>query len=975
MIIPALTFTDRKKSGRPWSCGAGILLICLLAATVMMPKAIAQGSSGVNFASADAVIELQADLKPYHTPGVADEANSHWYMTGVSNDSVRPSTRILLTGQPAGAGLRFFPRATRPAITQVASSDSAVIVELTKAYGRHAWRVTLPPATTAQLAIRVDNGYAQPSVLAWTEPALVAHSRQVAIYVSAVAGLLGAVMLVMAGLAFMTGHIAPRWAAAMLAGVFLAHLSSTGMFDAGWMEAVGGPYGTTAMFAGLALAAALKLTDVTAPVEQLWSWAKGRVSQALWALVALSVLAFLGLPGATLLLDIVLVAGSAAITAYLVHRGRLGSQPARVIAPSAAIFALVMAAAALTALGGFVENIMAPMIIGGFAAAGGVLLALAIAAGEGLAVIPAFQKAGPSIAVAKPVPASPPGPPPTPLGQTAIQAIGASHQGVFDYDFRNGILRLSADASALIGIKNAETFPQTAWLARVHPDDREIYKQAMTDYRVHPGLAFRIEFRARSESGRYPWFELRATMIGEGKVATRCLGLIADVTARKESEAAVTDRGLHDVLTGLGNRVALTEALERMGDRLAACTFALLDLDRFKAVHASLGDEGGDAVLKAVSERLIKRFGGLADLYRVGGDAFALVFQQASGSPEALGAELVDVCAAPFVVSGRNVFAPASVGIVKAGDAGDALHLLRNAELALSQAKRQGGACTRVYHRDLEEGSPADPVALESELREALSAQQLELFWQPIIRLSDSTVAGFEALLRWRHPARGLLAPDEFVTHSEQSGLIVALGQFALGRAAQTLARWQKYFPVQPPVFASVNVSRRQLRDANFEPFLKALIGQSGIKPGTLKLEITESSVTADGDLHDELGRLAGMGAGLALDDFGTGLSGLKQLRDQPFEIVKIDKSFLKAEGRDSAAVVSSIIALAHELNRAVVAEGVENEKDAAWLRDLNCEYGQGFFFAEPMPESRVGDFLAHHARIGPKSGAAGLGG
>src|SRR5581483_9667566 len=191
----------------------------------------------------------------------------------------------------------------------------------------------------------------------------------------------------------MTAHIAPRWAAIMLGLVFLAHLASTGMFDAGWMEALGGPYGLAAMFAGLALAAALKLTDIIAPVEQLWRWSKGRLRYALWGLAGLSILAFLGLPGATLLADIVVVVGTAAITAYLVHRGRLGLQAARVVAPSAAIFALVAAAAAVTALGGFVENIMAPAVIGGFAAAGAVLLALAIAAGEGLAAIPAFQKA------------------------------------------------------------------------------------------------------------------------------------------------------------------------------------------------------------------------------------------------------------------------------------------------------------------------------------------------------------------------------------------------------------------------------------------------------------------------------------------------------------------------------------------------------------------------------------------------------
>lgn len=956
----------------------GGILFALLGVVLFGAEAIAQTNNAIDFAAPSAALELQPMLKPYHAPKGGEVKGSAWYMTGVVNGSVRPATRILLAGQPAGMSLRFFPRPTRPAISQMATSESGVIVEHAKSYGRRAYRITLPPATTAEIAVRVDNANARPSVIAWTEPALVAHNRQIAIFVSATAGLIGAAALIMAGLAVMTGHIAPRWAAYMLTAIFFAHLSTTGMFDAGWEQAVGGPYGVTAFFAGLALMAALRLADVIAPVDELWHFvSEKRQRYALWGLVALLVLAFVGVPGATLLMDVVVVLGTAAITAYLVHRGRLGLQAARVLAPSSAIFSLVTAAGAVTAVGGFTENIMAPAVIGGFAATGAVLLALAIAAGEGVAVIPAFAK--PVASAEPPTELKPKEPlkldlPQTPLSQAALQAIGASHQGVFDYDFRNGIVKLSAEGAGLIGLKNgAENIPQTSWLARVHPDDRDVYKQAMADYRGHPGLAFRIEFRVRSESGRYPWFELRATMMGDGAIANRCLGLMADVTARKESEATVVDRGLHDALTGLGNRMALMEELERLGDKLSETTFALLDIDRFKAIHASLGDEGGDAVLVGISQRLMKRFGGLADVYRVGGDAFALVFPRTSGSAEAMGAELVDACAAPFPFRGRNVFAPASVGVLAAGDAEGHLDLLRNAELALADAKRQGGSCARVYARKIGTPKPSDPVALEADLREALSKKQLELFYQPIVRLSDGTVAGFEALLRWRHPTRGLIAPADFVAHSEQTGLIASLGRFALERAVQDLAQWQKFFPVTPPVFTSVNVSRRQLRDGEFESFLKGLLDNAGLEHGTLKLEVTESAVVSDGDIQSVLTRIAALGAGLALDDFGTGLSSLNQLKDLPFEIVKIDKSFLlSGGGRDGAVVLNSIVSLAHELKRAVVAEGVESEKDAAWLKEIGCEFAQGFLFAEPMPRANVADFLARHARI-QASGTASL--
>ena len=231
----------------------------------------------------------------------------------------------------------------------------------------------------------------------------------------------------------------------------------------------------------------------------------------------------------------------------------------------------------------------------------------------------------------------------------------------------------------------------------MHDDDREIYNKALDDYQGHAGLAFRIEFRVKSESGRYPWFELRATMIGTGQKATRCLGLIADVTARKESEATSTERPLSDALTGLGNRIALIEDLEQLAGELANSIFVILDLDRFKSIHSSLGDNGGDQVLMSLGDRLRTRFADVARIYRVGGDSFALLFVDADGEPATIGNSLVKLCETPVQIGERNVFVPASIGIAPGTEIEDPLTILRNAELALMQAKRNGGGCARVY--------------------------------------------------------------------------------------------------------------------------------------------------------------------------------------------------------------------------------------------------------------------------------------
>jgi EAL domain-containing protein (putative c-di-GMP-specific phosphodiesterase class I) len=279
-------------------------------------------------------------------------------------------------------------------------------------------------------------------------------------------------------------------------------------------------------------------------------------------------------------------------------------------------------------------------------------------------------------------------------------------------------------------------------------------------------------------------------------------------------------------------------------------------------------------------------------------------------------------------------------------------------------AKKRGGDCAQVYESAME--ALPDAVALEADLRQALDRGEIAVFYQPIMRLSNRSVSGFEALLRWKHPERGLIEPADFIAHSEETGLIVALGRFALEQSAGDLSHWQRYFPVTPPLFVSVNLSRRQLRDSGFEQLFARVTQSSQIMAGSLKLEITESAVGGDIELPAMLARLKSAGAGLAIDDFGTGASTLSRFRTLPFDTIKIDRSFLarhagSALGNDSAVILTSIVGMAHDLGRSVVVEGVESEEDAAWLNSLGCEFGQGYYFSPPLAPAEALAFIARH--------------
>ena len=920
------------------------LIVAAFAADEPAPAA----SLGLDLALPEAVLDLGPSLAPREAGGATG-----WFTLAVRNSTALPVARILEAADSPDSGLLFIPPATRPALIEATSSDSAITVDPADAFGAHAFRVTVPASGAVTLALRFQGVDGRPVLLAWNEPALITHDRQAAILSSVASGLFAAGFVFALGVAVLSGTLYARWAAAFLAALLFSQLTAAAAFDNSFLALWSGPHALFAFGIAMALATGIRLLDRIAPFDALRPDLAHWLNYGALGILGLGALAYAGVPFLGLVIRALAVIGAAVAAAYLASCGRAGNIGARRLAPAATIFGLVTAAAALNAFGFFGVNLVASDAISGFSAAGALLVAIATA----LPLEPAQARIETPAASAV---LSPPASMNETERQREIAAVTASHQGVFDLDMHTGLVSLSAEGAQLLGLPTGavEISPDT-WFGRIHPDDRAVFREALETYRRDPGIAFRIEFRGRGQGGRMAWFELRATMTGQATEAERCLGLIANVTARKNAETAEVSPSPADPLTGLGTRAALVSRLDAMRSELKVAALAVFDLDRFKSVNDSLGRDGGDALLIAFADRLAESFAGAggagAMLFRVGGDMFAATVQNVSDL-KGFGARLVDVLNPPFTIEGRDIYLPCSVGVAAGEHAEDAQDLFAQAELAMIEAKREGGGRVVVYSSALGRSTPRDSVAIETDLRRALERQEIEVHYQPIVRLKDGAVAGFEALARWRHPERGLIEPEAFVPQAERSGLIVPLGKYALRRAAEDLARWQQFFPSKPPLFVSVNVAWRQIADKAFAKDLIALLRSSGVAKQSLKLEVTEGQLMAGSD-HAEvaLKRLKGVGVGLSIDDFGTGHSSLGRLGSFPFDTVKIDKSFLAASVELSGAkILAAMVSLARDLNMSVVCEGVETAEEAARLKEIGCEFGQGFLLGAPVPASEI---------------------
>ncbi len=471
--------------------------------------------------------------------------------------------------------------------------------------------------------------------------------------------------------------------------------------------------------------------------------------------------------------------------------------------------------------------------------------------------------------------------------------------------------------------------------------------------------------RLRPDGSRQ-WIELFLAPVGDdGGRTTHYVGILDDITARKESEAHLDYLARHDPLTGLPNRELLLQyagtAMSR-ADGQENLALHAIDLDHFKLISDGLGHRAGDRVLQEVANRLTGLSGENACVARLSSDEFAIL-TVGSGGADAVAAfaeRIRRVLKRPFHDGGREIGLDASIGIaVFPGDGDDPESLLRNADSALHAAKAAGGANTRFYDEAMNRRAD-ERLALVSDLRHAVRRQQLRLHYQPQIDAADGSLAGVEALLRWQHPERGLVPPDAFIPLAEECGLIGELGAWVLAAAIRQASEWQARGIEIPRV--AVNLSPRQFSDPGLAARIEALLAGHALAPSRLELEITESAA-----MHDPaaaaatLQRLKKHGIRLALDDFGTGHSSLAVLRTLPFDLLKLDRSFVRhiPAAASDAAVAGTIITLARQLGLEVIAEGVEDEAQQTHLAEAGCHFLQGFLFSRPLPVAALEDWLA----------------
>jgi diguanylate cyclase (GGDEF)-like protein/PAS domain S-box-containing protein len=538
----------------------------------------------------------------------------------------------------------------------------------------------------------------------------------------------------------------------------------------------------------------------------------------------------------------------------------------------------------------------------------------------------------------------------------ALAARGAN-DGLWDWNLTTDEIYFSPRWNHMLGDSISERWTGPAeWFSHIHLGDRE---------RVHTEIAahcegktgeFVSEYRMRHKSGGYIWMLSRGIAVRDpsGK-AVRMAGSQTDITEGK----------IADSLTRIPNRLYFVDRLE---SAIETCTlektfFAVLfiDLDKFKLINDSLGHAAGDELLIDVAGRLRSSIRSVARqsghpksiVARVGGDEFAILFGhiQHEADLSIVASRILERLGEPFHLQGRRMIVSASIGIALSFDGATPEDLIRNADTAMYQAKANGKGRFEFFNQAMRERA-VTRFETEAGLRKAIDSDQLVLHYQPIVSLTNNTISGFEALVRWNHPERGLIFPSDFIEIAEESDLIIILGRWVLQEACRQMAEWHRRFPSAHPLTINVNISSRHLSDPHLIEDLEFALAHSGLNPESLALEVTESSLIGNAvETRAILDCLRAMKIQLEIDDFGTGYSSLSYLRRLPFNTLKIDRSFVAELGADSDSldIVKAIVVMAHSLRLKVIAEGVDMEEQLSQLRELDCDYVQGFLFSKPV--------------------------
>jgi diguanylate cyclase (GGDEF)-like protein/PAS domain S-box-containing protein len=553
-----------------------------------------------------------------------------------------------------------------------------------------------------------------------------------------------------------------------------------------------------------------------------------------------------------------------------------------------------------------------------------------------------------------------------------VLAARGSNDGIWDWDLGTGKIYYSPRWLTVLGydVHEIEDRPEE-WLERVHPDDSGRLSSDLLAHREGITDHFHSEHRLRHKDGTFRWVLARGMASRDSKgQAVRMAGSLTDIT----------DSKVADALTGLPNRLLLTERLSRSirnaQEHGTGYAVLFLDVDRFKVVNDSLGHVAGDQLLIGICQRLVKclrstdvvgRPGPDSTLSRLGGDEFGVLLESIRDRSDAEGVaeRILEALRPSFHIDGRTVYTSVSIGIALShGDYQKSEEVLRDSDTAMYKAKLLGGSRVAVFDSEMRNRAMAR-LKIEAALHGAIAANELQLQYQPIVSLDSSRTIGFEALLRWNHPEMGCVPPAEFVGIAEEVGLMSAIGPWVLEQACRDAAQWIGEEGFDAP-FVSVNVSAKHLLSGSLVSEVDRVLASFALPPKRLRIEVTETALIADlQSAKDVVLQLKERGVLVSIDDFGTGYAGLQYLRILPVSTLKIDTSFVALMRDGSDNFPQAIVTLAHELGLDVVAEGIETSEDADRLKSMMCESGQGFYFAKPLGPEAVAAHICNPATRG----------
>ena len=548
-------------------------------------------------------------------------------------------------------------------------------------------------------------------------------------------------------------------------------------------------------------------------------------------------------------------------------------------------------------------------------------------------------------------------------------AACGSNDGLWDWDMETGAIFLSDRGKQILGCSEAPTTCEE-WVATIFPEDRQRVEEEVQRHMRGETAAFESEYRVVAASR---WVLCRGAVIRDDHGRpTRFAGSLTDITRRKKSEAQLVFDATHDHLTALPNRTSFRDRVEHAialnrRDHLYDFAVLFLDLDRFKLVNDSLGHAAGDELLCEIARRLQRCLRPSDMIARLGGDEFTLLVENVNGAHGAaqMATRILNEFRVPIRISGHEMYITGSIGIaLSTNQYQGSDEMVRDADTAMYRAKAKGGARCEIFDEAMHSHA-VRRMHLDNDLRRAVDNDEFRMVYHPVISLRTGALHGFEALLRWHHPTRGVVTPAEFIAAAEETQLIIPIGASALRQVCRQFDEWSTRFTI--PLTVSVNLSLHQLEDLELIPLLEEIHSRHVIDGWNLRFEITESAVMRDADAAMQtFSHIRELGFELCIDDFGTGYSSLSYLVNLPIQTLKIDRSFVTNldQGRDGVEMVRTIITLAHNLGLTTIAEGVETTDQIRRLIILGCDFAQGYLFGRPMCTDAAEDLLAAPGRF-----------